>query len=61
MEEKRHRKIIKDIIIYLIVNRRKIAKSLQQQDFDKNKTKYFRFGTNLFDDDDYVIEIKICE
>lgn len=61
MEEKRYRKIIKDIIIYLIVNRRKIAKDLQQQDFDKNKTKYFRFGTNLFDDDDYVIEIKICE
>lgn len=61
MEEKRYRRIIKDIIIYLIVNRRKIAKDLQQQDFDKNKTKYFRFGTNLFDDDDYVIEIKICE
>lgn len=61
MEEKRYRKIIKDIIIYLIVNRKKIAKDLQQQKFDKNKTKYFRFGTNLFDDDDYVIEIKIYE
>ena len=60
-KEKRYKKIIKNIIIYLIVNKKKIIKNLQQQDFNKNKTKYFRFGTNLFNDDDYIIEIKIYE
>lgn len=61
-QERRYRKIILDAIIYLLFNRKRLAKELVEQKPDEWGSKLFRFGTVKEDfEKGYVIDFKISE
>ena len=55
-EVARYKRILKDIMIYLFINKKELAEHFALRDYDKGHTKLVRFGNKS-----YVIEIKICE
>lgn len=52
----KYKRILKDTMLYLLFNKKQLAKHFALRDYDKGHTKLVRFGNKS-----YVIEIKICE
>lgn len=66
LEEEKYEKIIWDSIIYLFLNKKRLAKKMSERISDEWGSKSFRFGTtlkepNIYNSDGYIIDFKISE